>query len=122
MAEVVMFMRDEMFSGEMERNIQFRQKVDEVARSLFDGDYTCKEYTVNTPAGFNNVFEENPDCQFVFTTENNSEAQYQACSRNIPTLEWRCFTEGDVVAINVKKEVLGNALTMYKTERTERHI
>jgi hypothetical protein len=78
--------------------------------------YSCSEYLVNSPRGFESVFEKNPDCQLVFTTENNREAQYQACLRGIPVLEWRCFTDGKVSLTNVEKDV-SDGITSYTAKR-----
>ena len=118
MSKVVMFLRDEMFSGEKERNEEFRKKVNELANLMLEDGYTCAEYNVNTPAGFEKAFEDNPDCKVVFTTENNSEAQYQACKREIPVIEWRCFSDNKVSLVRVNKDTKDN-ITSYEVHHTK---
>ena len=116
MSKIVMFIRDEASSGAKEINAEFRKKVDEIAKIMVADGYSCSEHLVNSPRGFESVFEKNPDCQLVFTTENNREAQYQACLRGIPVLEWRCFTDGKVSLTNVEKDV-SDGITSYTAKR-----
>lgn len=104
MSKIVMFMRNESISGESKRNDTFRKKVNEIANLMLDEGFTCSEYNVNTKAGYDQVFDENKDCQLVFTTENDVESQYEACSRGIPVLEWHCFTNNKVSLVNVDKD------------------
>ena len=117
MAKVVMFMRNELFSGEKERNEQFRKKVNELVKMMLEDGYTCKEYNVNTPSGYDMAFAENKDCQLVFTTENNTEAQYQASTRNIPVMEWRCFSDNKVSLVHVDKN-MSDGITSYSVAMT----
>lgn len=107
MAKIVMFMRSESVSGEKERNNQFRVIVSKYLNEVGMQDADCFECSVNTPFGFNRVFEQNPDCELVFTTQGNSEAQYQACDRNIPTYEWECFDNGEIRQVQVEKDYIG---------------
>ena len=111
-------MRNGSFPVEKERNEEFRKKVNELANLMLSEGYSCAEYVTNTEHGFNVAFEENPDCQLVFTTENASEAQYQACQRGIPVLEWRCFSDNKVSLIKVDKD-MSDGITSYSTNRTK---
>ena len=74
MAKVVMFMRDTLTTTERIRNSKFREVVQEFAPYIIEGDVTYAEVCVNTRTGFENVFLRNPDCELVFTIENNSDA------------------------------------------------
>ncbi len=104
MAKIVMFMRDELTSIEEKRNEEFRNIVKEFVPYIIEGEITFAEYNVNTPFGFMSIFDENPDCELVFTTENSSEAQFEACKRRYLTFEWRCFTNRKLVPITVRKD------------------
>ena len=117
MSKIVMFMRNEMFFGEKERNEQFRKKVNKIAKLMLDEEFTYSEYNVNTPSEYSLIFNENKDCQLVFTTENNTEAQYQACIRGIPVLEWNCFTDDKFYLVNVNKSI-EQEIPMYKGYRS----
>ncbi len=117
MAKVVMFMRSEMFSGERERNEEFRKKVNEVLKKMGKDGFTIKEYNVNTPFGYNMAFEENEDCELVFTTENDTEAQCQASTRGIPVMEWHCFTDDTVSLVYVDKDMSDETIS-YSISRT----
>ncbi len=104
MARVVMFMRDELFCGEAKRNQEFRNIVKSFVPFILDGEITYSEYDVSTQLGFDKAFFENPDCELVFTAENNTEAQYQASRRNMLVFEWRCFGGKKLVPVKVNKE------------------
>ena len=104
MAKVVLFIRDELYSGEWERNNKFREIVKSFVPFIVD-DPTYYETSANTRAGFAAVFDKNPDCELVFTAENNCHAQYAANSRGILTFEWRCFSDPTkLVPIKISKE------------------
>lgn len=81
MAKIVMFIRDEMFSGEWERNKNFREIVKQFVPFMIE-DPTYFETTANTPAGYKWVVDENPDCEIVITTENAYKTQYEFSKRD----------------------------------------
>ena len=118
MAKVIMFIRHEISSKEKERNNNFRNKVKEITKLMLNDGFTCAEYSVNTPAGYQRAFDENKDCELVFTTENDSEAQYQAGIRDLPVMEWRCFSDDKISLVKVSKTKMDDAATVYKTTRT----
>lgn len=101
---VIMFMKDEMYSGGREANEQFRKVVKEFASYILDGEITFKEYTTSSQYRIEAAFDETPDCTVVFTFENNSEAQAQACIRGIMPFEYRSFSSRKIVPVYVEKD------------------
>lgn len=114
MAKILMFMRDELYVGEKERNDEFREYVKAFVPHIIEGEITFAEYCVNTPYGFDEAFRENPDCEIVFTTENNSLAQSESCIRGYLTFEWRCFNSKKMVPVIVEKKT-DDGITIYTT-------
>ena len=90
-----------MFTGEAKRNAEFKKVVEQFVSYILEGDITIETYSVNTQSGRKCAFEENPDCEIVFTTENDTENQEEACSREILVFEWRCFTSKKLVPVKI---------------------
>ena len=105
MAKVIIFKRCEINSGEKERNEEFIRLVHEFAPYILEGEIDYVETTTNTKWGYANLFMENPDCELVFTAQNNNEAQAEACERGIMTFEWTCFAAKKFVPVETKREI-----------------
>jgi len=103
MAKVVMFIRDELYSGEWERNNKFREIVKQFVPYMIE-DPTYFETTANTPAGYEWVVNDNPDCEIVITTENAYKTQYEFSKRGFLVFEWRCFSNESMIVPVVVKE------------------
>ena len=102
--KVVMFIRDELYSGEWERNNNFREIVKRFVPFMIE-EPTFYETTVNTPSGYQQVVDENPDCEIVITTENAYKTQYEFVKRGFLVFEWRCFTNpSKIVPVTIKVE------------------
>lgn len=115
MARVIIFKRCESFSGERERNVEFRKMVEEFAPFMLGKNVTYSEYEVNTKAGFEWAFSENPECELVFTAENDLDAEYEANQRNILVFEWRCFNDKTFVPVRVKKNMMCGMIAYSKS-------
>ena len=96
MAKVVMFIRDEMYSEEWERNNEFRKIVKQFVPFMVVNP-TYFETTANTPAGYKWVVDSNPDCEIVITTENEYKTQYEFSKRGFLVFEWLCFTAPPII-------------------------
>ena len=110
MAKVVLFMRDELYVGEKERNEEFRKIVGEFIPYMIE-DHSIAEFY---GCRIERAFQENPDCELVITTENNTTVQSEANTRGVLCFEWRCFTTKKIVPVKVTITEKNDGFTMYK--------
>lgn len=103
MARVVMFLRNELYAGEIVRNKEFRSVVKAFLPLVIEGEYTIEEICCGSDR-VEKVLNDNPDCELVFTTENDYHTQYVVSQRGIFTIEWLCFTGKKLVPVIVTKK------------------